>query len=294
VEDHQAIFADPRTTVPGAAQLEGEWDGNLIFVAHPNVSLLNQANPVLFRLSFQTTGNQVEGRYRFGLLSGEMKVEFTEEFVRLVDFTAFHDEIRLIDPDTLIGKWVSPDMSPVLLAGLRNYVEPVANRLGFYYILKRAKAGAAMGGGRPHAHYGGPLRRRSEPSERTANPALNSSPCRLDAAGIRARQNPCLRSAGSHLPAGCGGEPLHRRCRDRVRRQTELRVRRRGGGRQSVCRRSRPLQSSPRHFLHGIQDIRPKSLSGKSDGCPKTLRRQPRMLGQDLVRRFSRCQLLQD
>ncbi len=147
VEDHQAIFADPRTTVPGAAQLEGEWDGNLIFLAHPNVSLLNQANPVLFRLSFRAAGNQVEGRYRFGLLSGQMKVEFTEEFVRLVDFTAFHDEIRLIDPDTLIGKWVSPDMSPVLLAWLRNYVEPGANRLGFYYILKRAKAGAATGGG---------------------------------------------------------------------------------------------------------------------------------------------------
>lgn len=147
VEDHQTIFADPRTTTPGAAQLEGEWEGSLVFLTHPNVSLLNQANPVLFRLSFKTiAGNQVEGRYRFGLLSGAMQVEFTEPFVRLVDFTTFHDEIRMIDQDTLIGKWVSRELSPVLLAGLRNYVEPGADRLGFYYILKRAKAGVAVGG----------------------------------------------------------------------------------------------------------------------------------------------------
>ena len=119
-------------------------------------------------------------------------------------------------------------------------------------------------------------------------------PNEVNAAGIQALQNLCPRSGGSHLPAGCEREPLHRRCRDRVQRQTELRVRRRGAGRQSVCRRSRPLQSSPSQFLHGIQDIRPKSLSGKSDGCPKTLRRQPRMLGQDLIWRFPRCQLLQD
>jgi hypothetical protein len=88
----------------------------------------------------------VEGRYRFGLLSGGMQVEFTEEFVRLVDFTEFHDEIRLIDPDTMIGKWVSPELNPVLLTAIRNYVEPGKNRLAFYYILKRAKAGAATGG----------------------------------------------------------------------------------------------------------------------------------------------------
>ncbi len=146
VEDHQAIFADPRTTAPGPAQIEGEWEGTLVFLTHPNVSLLNQANPVLFRLSFKAVGNQVEGRYRFGLLSGQMKVEFTQDFVRLVDFTTFHDEIRMIDQETLIGKWVSTEMSQLLLAGLSNYIEPGQNRLAFYYILKRVKAGAATGG----------------------------------------------------------------------------------------------------------------------------------------------------
>ncbi len=147
VEDHQLIFSDPRTSVPAVRQLEGEWDGNLVFLTHPNTSLLNQFNPAAFHLAFKAAGNQVEGRYRFGLLNGAMQVEFTPDFVRLVDFTEFHDEIRMIDQETLIGKWISPDLSPLLLAGLRNYVEPGSNRLAFYYLLKRAKAGAATGGG---------------------------------------------------------------------------------------------------------------------------------------------------
>jgi choline dehydrogenase-like flavoprotein len=139
IEDHHQIFSDARTRVPTAAQLEGKWDGSLILLARPNTSLLNQLNPTAFRLRFKTVGDKVEGRYRFGLLSGEMKVEFTDEFMRLVDFTAFHDEVRLIDDDTLIGKWVSPEMSQMLLRGLQHYVEPGAHRVAFYYILNRVK-----------------------------------------------------------------------------------------------------------------------------------------------------------
>jgi hypothetical protein len=74
-------------------------------------------------------------------------VDFTDEFVRLVDFTEFHDEIRMIDSETMIGKWASPDLGPLAVAGLRNYLEPGGDRLAFYYILKRAKAGAAAGRG---------------------------------------------------------------------------------------------------------------------------------------------------
>jgi hypothetical protein len=137
VEDHQLIFADPRTSVPRPAQLEGAWEGHLVFLTRPNLSLANRANPVAFRLQFKVRGSKVEGRYRFGLLIGAMKVEFTDEFVRLDDFTAFHDEIRFIDPETLIGKWVAPDVHPLLTRGLQDYLEPVGGRFAFYYILKR-------------------------------------------------------------------------------------------------------------------------------------------------------------
>jgi cholesterol oxidase len=138
VDDHRLIFGDPRTSVPSPAQLAGEWEGNLVWLTRPNVSLLNQANPVLFRLRFTPVNGRLEGRYRLGLLRGEMEVGFTEEFVRLEDFTTFHDEIRAIDADTLIGRWVSPELPAELLGALSDYLEPGAGRIAFYYILRRA------------------------------------------------------------------------------------------------------------------------------------------------------------
>jgi len=138
VEDHNLIFSDPHVTVPQAADLEGEWDGYTVFITRPSTTLLNQANPVTFRLSFhQAPGGKIEGRYRLGLLNGEMEVARTNEFVQLIDFTSFHDEIRMIDHDALIGKWVSPDLNPELLRGLGSYLEPRGDRFAFYYILRR-------------------------------------------------------------------------------------------------------------------------------------------------------------
>ena len=64
--------------------------------------------------------------------------------------------------------------------------------------------------------------------------------------------------------------------------------------RQSAGRHSRPRRSSHRHFLHRIRNIRPKHLGGKGDGCANSFRRQAGMLRQDLVRRLSRRQLVQD
>jgi len=64
--------------------------------------------------------------------------------VQLIDFTSFHDEIRIIDEETLVGKWVSPELNPDMLRGLSSYLEPQGDRFAFYYILKRAKARAAV------------------------------------------------------------------------------------------------------------------------------------------------------
>ncbi len=137
IEDHHAIFGHDRVTVPTAAHLEGEWQGSLVFLTRPNVSLLNSANPVAFRLRFERQGNKIEGRYRFGLLSGAVEPTFTDEFLRLDDFTVFHDEIRMIDGETMIGKWVSPELPPALLYALEDYVEPGESRFAFYYVLNR-------------------------------------------------------------------------------------------------------------------------------------------------------------
>ena len=128
--------------MPSPAEIAGEWAGHVIFLTRPDVSLLNQLNPVAFRLRFIPTASGVDGRFKFGLLSGQMDVEFTDEFVWLIDFTSLHDEIRMIDSDTLIGKWVSASStmwlkSAALQKALRGYLEPGQDRLVFYYLLKR-------------------------------------------------------------------------------------------------------------------------------------------------------------
>jgi cholesterol oxidase len=137
VEDHQLLFADSRVTVPSAAQLAGQWNGNLIFVEHPNSTLLNQLNPVVFQLVFAAQGAQLQARYKFGLISTGTQVQMTQEFVRLSDSSAFQGQIRMIDNDTLIGKWVAADLSS-LADPLRNFVEPGSSQLTFYYILTRS------------------------------------------------------------------------------------------------------------------------------------------------------------
>jgi len=139
VEDHHALFRHPRVTVPAPDQAAGVWEGHLVFLTRPNVSLLNRANPVLFELTFTPRRNKLEGRYRFGVLAGSMEPAFTGEFLRLDDFTVFQDEIRLIDEDTMIGKWVSPELPPGLLRALEDYLEPDGDRFGFYYVLTRKR-----------------------------------------------------------------------------------------------------------------------------------------------------------
>jgi membrane glycosyltransferase len=137
-EDHQLLFADSHTSVPTAALLQGQWNGNLIFVEHPNSTILNQLNPVVFQLAFATQGTQLQARYKFGLISTGAQVAMTPEFARLSDVTAFQGEIRMIDTDTLIGKWVAADLSS-LADSLRNFVESSPSQLTFYYILTRVK-----------------------------------------------------------------------------------------------------------------------------------------------------------
>jgi cholesterol oxidase len=142
VPDHQAIFTGDHVRVPAAAEIAGTWEGNLIFLTRPDISLLNQLNSVAFRLRFIPTANGVEGRFRFGLISGKKEVEFTDEFVRLIEASGFQDEIRLLDANTMIGKWVFPSQPPWLRntppQALDGFLEPGRDRFAIYYILKRA------------------------------------------------------------------------------------------------------------------------------------------------------------
>ena len=139
VEDHQLLFADARTSVPSAALLEGQWNGNLIFVEHPNSTLINQLNPVVLQLNFATQGTQFQAAYKFGLIATGAQVELTPAYARVSDLTVFQSEIRMIDHDTLIGKWTVKDLLASFADSLRNFTEPGANQLTFYFILTRVR-----------------------------------------------------------------------------------------------------------------------------------------------------------
>ncbi|HEV2417557.1 MAG TPA: GMC family oxidoreductase, partial [Terriglobia bacterium] len=142
VPDHQAIFNGDHVHVPSPAEAAGSWEGYLIFLMRPDVSLLNQLNPVAFRLRFMPTANGSVVHYQFGIISGKEPAEFTSDAVEMFDFTRFHDEIRMIDGQTMIGKWVSPPapawLTPLIEKALAGYLEPGKDRLAFYYLLTRA------------------------------------------------------------------------------------------------------------------------------------------------------------
>jgi cholesterol oxidase len=146
VPDHQAIFYGEHVQVPSAAEIAGTWEGHLIFLTRPDVSLLNQFNPVAFRLRFVPTSAGVEARYRFGLIGGQKVVEFTDEFVRLIDTSRFQDEIRIIDPDTMIGQWSETTSGALALQtaplqqALRGYLAAGQDRFAFYYLLTRVRS----------------------------------------------------------------------------------------------------------------------------------------------------------
>ena len=140
VPDHQAIFNGDHVRVPAPADIAGSWEGHVIFLTRPDISLLNQLNPVDFRMRFVLTTNGAEARYRFGL--GAKQVQFTSEYAELIELAGFRDEIRLIDNNTLIGKCVPGTASwlsdSALRTALEGYLDVQPNGLAFFYLLTRA------------------------------------------------------------------------------------------------------------------------------------------------------------
>lgn len=138
VEDHRLIFNDPHVQVPTPDLLAGEWQGHLVWLTRPNVSLLNYANPVLFRVRFAPAGERLEARWRLGLRERQTEVNFTEEFARLEEPAGFRAEIRAVDADLLVGKWLAAEMPAALLNALGDYLEAGEGGVVFYYVLTRA------------------------------------------------------------------------------------------------------------------------------------------------------------
>jgi len=137
VEDHRELFERLAVT-PEPALIEGVWD--MTAIANSN------HRQDVARLAFDVKPDgKIEGRYNFlGTFEGQMETVLGEEQLRLIDFTPLQDDIRAIDANTMVGKWVTRDRQPFgpFSLGLLQ-AEPAedgGSRFGFYYLLKRSDA----------------------------------------------------------------------------------------------------------------------------------------------------------
>jgi cholesterol oxidase len=136
VADHRELWQ--AGGVPGPDELNGVWRMDLVSNAN---SLAGIAS-----LAFQSQPDgRLEARYQLmGLMEGLLLPTFVAEHFQLNDFTPFHDEIRMVAPDLMVGKYVAqvpPGLATILPAtsvGILHAEGPPADRkFGFYYTLTR-------------------------------------------------------------------------------------------------------------------------------------------------------------
>jgi hypothetical protein len=133
VDDHTALYNTG--AVPDPADVASVWRMDVI-------SNANHANGVAY-LQFS---NLPDGTFRasyqlMGLMEGLVTPTFLQDHFQLNDFTPFHDEIRKVTADFLVGKYVTTVPAPVTaLIGnstLGLFHTEAGGQFGFYYMLTR-------------------------------------------------------------------------------------------------------------------------------------------------------------
>jgi len=136
VEDHRELY-DGVGVAPDPASLKGTW--NLRALANSN----HRADAAQLSFDVKPDG-KVEARYLFlRTIQGQSRTEMGPDQLRLTDFTPLHDEIRALDANYMLGKWITDQRLPFgpFSVGLLQ-VEPAGpgrSRFGFYYTLRRAE-----------------------------------------------------------------------------------------------------------------------------------------------------------
>ena len=133
VDDHADLYTNG--AVPTPADLNGVWRMDVI-------SNANQAGGIAY-LQFS---NKPDGRFEasyelMGLMEGLVTPTFLQDHFQLNDFTPFHDEIRKVSGDFLVGKYVTqlPAGISTLVANssLGLFHTEAGGQFGFYYLLTR-------------------------------------------------------------------------------------------------------------------------------------------------------------
>lgn len=134
VDDHAALYA--AGSAPTPQELNGVWRMDTI-------SNANHATGIAY-LQFQ---NLPDGRFvanyeLMGLMEGLVTPSFLKDHFQLNDFTPFHDEIRSVTGDFLVGKYMTqlpPALAPLVSnSSLGLFHTEAGGEFGFYYMLTRA------------------------------------------------------------------------------------------------------------------------------------------------------------
>lgn len=136
IVDHDALFTSG--TVPTKEDLNGVWRMDIL----SNNNHLGSAAFLEFDLK---PDGRLESRYQFaGLFEGLVVPSFTVDHFQLNDFTPFHDEIRKVSQDFMVGKYIAGIFSGVgsplgTSTDLGIFHKPQnSNSFGFYYTLTRS------------------------------------------------------------------------------------------------------------------------------------------------------------
>src|SRR5213593_3628541 len=98
VDDHRRLFET--AAVPSKQDLDGVWRMDVI-------SNANQVSGLAYLKFDLKPDGRLESRYQLmGLIEGLVMPNFTADHFQLHDFTPFHDEIRKIDENVMVGKYV--------------------------------------------------------------------------------------------------------------------------------------------------------------------------------------------
>lgn len=132
-DDHQALYA--ANGAPSAAELEAVWRMDTI-------SNANHAGGIAYLQFNNKPDGRLEARYELmGLMEGLVAPSFLKDHFQLNDFTPFHDEIRKVTEDFLVGTYMTglpPAISSLLGSSSLGLFHTQANgQFGFYYTLTR-------------------------------------------------------------------------------------------------------------------------------------------------------------
>ena len=86
--------------IPNEAEMKGSWEGMLVSdsAVTPRAQIFH----------FDYEDGLIDMRYSFAnMLQGRSDIHITDRLFRFDDSTPFHDEIRMVTPNLVVGRWVT-------------------------------------------------------------------------------------------------------------------------------------------------------------------------------------------